>query len=367
MVRYAVLLSTLCLACSSDEPSASVLSVAAKRPASLMEELSWLPSNMHTVTRFRRGTFGLLEWLGGEMGGRKAECWRRVEAGIEAAYMLDAREGPSNRSAEPETDPLREYWEEQKKIAMKRKGGEGGESREQGRQREERRAALDETEKIVEVTVPRGGNQYLAFRGALDRTSVERCAQSAFPPGHALHALVVRDGDLTRIETAAGTALLWWRGDGWVIAGTAAEIEAARLADGSLTANKCLVRLLGVFPDQPMAAASCLPHFENLLGVPTRGWVVGAAAVPKERLDGRVTVFYASAGDASRARAAWASRSFAAFFPDPISDFLASLPVSVQGDRLHVELRFDKTDIAALEKMDIAELQKQMSAPPEPR
>jgi hypothetical protein len=304
MLRSAVLLSALCLACSGEESS--------KAPppgqASLAKQLAWLPSTTHSVSRLPAAM--LIDSLV-EVAGSKPECWRRLEAGIRGFYLLDTRQGPSTAGA--------------------------------------------------------AGSNHFAFRASWQRADVEACARTAFPPNHALHAAVASDGDVTRIETPAGSAYLWWRGDGWVIVGPAWEIEAARKYDGSLAANRCLVPLLEQLPDRDLAVASCQPIVDNLLGVPTRGFIVVASGVPKQRADGRVTAFYASAADAGRAAAAWRSGSFSDRLPQSIRAFLARLPVSVDRDRIHVDFHFDKADFDKLAAMDIGELQQQLAEPADQR
>jgi hypothetical protein len=302
MWRSAVLVSALCLACSGEDSS------VAHPPAqdSLARQLAWLPSTTQSVSRLPAAM--LLDSLA-EVAGSKPECWRRIEAGIRGFYLLDTRQGPSTSAS--------------------------------------------------------AGSNHFAFRGSWQRADVEACVRTAFPPNHALHAAIVSDGDVTRIETPAGSAFLWWRGHGWVIVGSEAEIAAARKYDGSLAANRCLVPLLEQLPDRDLAVASCQPIVDNLLGVPTRGFIVVASGVPNQRADGRVTAFYASAADAGRAAAAWKSGSFSDRLPQPIRAFLARLPVSVDRDRMHVDFHFDKSDFDTLATMDIGALQQKLASPPD--
>jgi hypothetical protein len=302
MLRSAVLLSALCLSCSSDEPGPP-----ARSQASLVQQLAWLPSTTSSVSRLPPAM--LLDSLA-EAAGSRPDCWRRIEAGIDGFYLLDTREPPSGGSR---------------------------------------------------------GNNHMAFRGRWERDAVEACVRAALPPGHALQSAVAREGDITRIQTAAGTAVLWWRAGGWVIVGSAAEIESARRYDASLARNRCLVPLLEQLPDRDLAVASCQPILDNLLGVPTRGFLIAASVVPKERAEGRVTGFYASAADAGRAAAAWKSRAFSSRLPEPMRAFLARLPAAVDRDRLHVDFRFDKADFDKLETMDMAELQRAIAPPADQR
>lgn len=262
-------------------------------PRTLGEQLAWLPATTTSVARLRPGNIFLLEFLGGQMGGRQAPCWTSVEQGVQAGYMIELE-------------------------------GQVGST--------------------------------FAFEGRFDRDAVERCAAQAFAAGEPLHAEVRRDGDLTWLETdQAGTAVLWWRADGWVIAGSAAQVEAARSAKDSLASNPCLSSLLAELPDQPMAVARCDVLFDKLLGVPATGWLFGGTLSPPVAMDGRVTVRYDSPEAATQALGVLTSRSFPAWLPPWLGDFLAGLPASVDHDHLHLELRLTKEDFA---NVDVAQLQR---------
>src|SRR5262245_47307635 len=64
------------------------------RPADELARLSWLPPTPRSVARLRPGSIYILEYFGKDLGGRKAECWRTIEAGIDAGYMLEIAAKP---------------------------------------------------------------------------------------------------------------------------------------------------------------------------------------------------------------------------------------------------------------------------------
>ena len=196
------------------------------------------------------------------------------------------------------------------------------------------------------------GQSLLGFQSASERGDIERCIESAFPAGHLLHASLQRDGDTTIVETGAGRAALWWQGDGWVVAGAPDDLRQVRAAK-VLGLGACAKRVLAVLPDRPIAYSSCNPMFEHLLSVPTRGWVLGASADDREGLRAEVTVFYASADDAARARGALAPDRLPTSLPPSLRNWLGRLPSNVDGERLEIRVKlskadFDNLDVAAL-------------------
>ena len=257
-----------------------------------MDDLAWLPASTTSVTLMRPGQIALLETFGGALGGRGAACWREIERGVRAGYQIQ-----------------------------------------------------------MEV-----GRSFHAMHAPVDRDAVERCVESAFPRGHLLHARKVRDGEVTRFDTdGLGTAVLWWRGGGWVIVGTAEQVAGARAATGSLASSPCMSRLLPELPATPIALARCDAFFDNVLGVPTHGWLLGIAVERDVGMDGQVTVLYASPAEAVKAAGVMTSRSFPALVPPPIRDFLGGLPALTEGARLNIGIHMTRAD---LDKVDVAALQK---------
>ena len=205
---------------------------------------------------------------------------------------------------------------------------------------------------MFEVTT---GASLLGFQSASERGDVERCIESAFPAGHLLHASLQRDGDTTLVETGAGRAALWWQGDGWVVAGAPDDLRQVRAAK-VLGLGACAKRVLAVLPDRPIAYSSCNPMFEQLLGVPTRGWVLGASADDREGFRAEVTVFYASTEEAARARGALAPDKLPTYLPPSLRNWLGRLPSDVEGERLVIRVTlskagFDNLDVAALTRL----------------
>jgi len=199
------------------------------------------------------------------------------------------------------------------------------------------------------------GRSLLGFHGASKRGDIERCIETALPAGHVLHATLERDGDMTVLDTEVGRAGLWWQGDGWVVAASVPEIRQARAAR-EIGLEPCVRRVLEKLPDQPIAYGSCNATFENLLGVPTRGWLIGASLRDRKMLEATVTVFYASPPDAERAQAALTPDRLPAVLPQPLRKWLGGLPRSVEGNRLAIRVevtpeQFASLDIDALKKM----------------
>jgi hypothetical protein len=253
-------------------------------------DLSWLPATTSSVGRLRSGAIAILELLGKDMGGREAECWRVAEDGIQAMYMLEGA------------------WE----------------------------ASI------------------MAFHGAFDRGAIERCAETGLPATHLLRSAVARDADVTRFENQEGEMVLWWRAPDWVVAGSVAQIAALRVAKGTLAPDACMARLLTLLPDQPTSLARCDRIFDNLLGVPTDGWLLGVSVIPRGAVEAQATIVYRSPGEANKALKAVAARRFAATFPTPIRDFLYALPASVDGTHLKIIARpgdFKNIDVTALLKV----------------
>ncbi len=256
----------------------------------------------------RTGSIFILELLGDQMGGRKQDCWRQAEKGIEAGYMIEI---------EGQQDSL------------------------------------------------------LGFQGRYKRETVEQCAESAFPSGELFHAKIVRNGDVTRFETeGAGTAVVWWRSDSWVFVGTADQIALAKASDGSLSTNSCLKELLPALPDEPIAVVRCDAFFENILGVPTTGWTLGMSMTPETAIDGSVTVQYSSTAEAAMAMQTMTSKSFPSTIPKPILDFIGSLPATADQSRIRIDLHltkedFEKIDMAALQQLT-EELEHQADVGPKP-
>ena len=306
MLRAAGLVSILlsCLAgCRSDAagrgattpttPAAAPTAATSSATSTppLATQLAWLPRETISVARLRPGSIFVLDWLAGLIGGPRPDCWQRIEKTIDAGYMFE--------------------------------------------------------------TAP--GRSLLGFQSASERGDIERCIESGFPAGHLLHAALQRDGDLTIIETAAGRALLWWQGDGWVVSGSPEDIKQVRSAK-QLGLDVCTRRVLELLPDRPIAYGSCSRTFEGLLGVPTRGWVLGASADERPGFRAAVTVFYASAGDAARARGALAPDRLPAALPAPLRNWLGRLPSAVEENRLEIRVDvskadFDKLDVAAVTRM----------------
>ena len=109
-----------------------------------------------------------------------------------------------------------------------------------------------------------------------------------------------------------------------------------------------------------MAMARCDAFFDNVLGVPAEGWTWGGSVSPEAGLDGRATVFYASGAEAARAHTVLKSRAFPATVPEPIGDFIASLPASVAGSRLHIDVRLTKADFASIDVAALQEMTREM-------
>jgi hypothetical protein len=296
-----LLLLAACGQTAPDRPRAAPRSTPAReptatqaRPANLAAELAWLPRETQSVARLRPGSISVLEWLASQVGGHKPACWTAVEATVEAGYMFEVKPSRS----------------------------------------------------------------LLGFHSTSGRGDIERCIERAFPAGHLLHATVQRDGDTSIIVTEAGRAVLWWQGDGWVVAGTPAEIDEARSAK-ELALDTCMQRMVARLPARPIAYSSCNRVFEGLLGVPTRGWLLGAS-VDRESLHAEVTVFYASAEDATRARAALTPKALPAALPESVRAWVGRLPSSVADDRLEIRVDVKTADLG---KLDVSALSRSLEEP----
>ena len=271
------------------------------RPASLADQLAWLPRDTVSVARLRPDSIFVLGWLASQIGGPKPDCWQRIEKTIDAGYMF-------------------------------------------------------------EVT---SGGSLLGFQSASERGDIERCIEKAFPAGHLLHAALQRDGDTTIVETGAGRAVLWWQGDGWVVTGSPEEIKQVRAAK-VLGLSACAKRVLAVLPDRPIAYSSCNSMFEHLLGVPTRGWVLGASADDREGMRAEATVFYASASDAARARSALAPDRLPSSLPSSLRNWLGRLPSNVERERLEIRVKLSKADFDNLDVAALTRLTEEMKASDRP-
>jgi hypothetical protein len=203
------------------------------------------------------------------------------------------------------------------------------------------------------------GRSLLGFQTGSERSEIERCIEAAFPDGDVLHAPLQREGDTTIVETAIGRMLLWWQGHGWVLAGAPDEIRQVRAAR-ELGPDACVTRVLAAMPDRPIAYSSCNPMFDSLLGVRTRGWVLGATADEREGIRAEVTVFYPSADDAARARGALAPDRLPDILAESLRDRVGRLPSAVEGDRLVIRVEVSKADFDSLDLVSLALLSEDM-------
>ncbi len=297
MLRVCAVIGCLLLACSGDKAAsgdkAPASPVMAKERGSLLEELAWLPASTSSVARMKAGSIFILELLGDQMGGREADCWRQIEKGIEAGYMFE--------------------------MAGQVKS-------------------------------------LLGFQGSFDRETVERCAEVAFSVGDILRMKSLRDGDITRFETeSAGTVIVWWRSDGWALVGTAEQFASVQNSKKTLASKHCLQGLLAIPSEEPVALYRCDSFFENIFGIPTKGWMMGMSIKPMVSLTGAITVQFSSPGEAAKAMEIMRTKAFLPIVPRFVVDFIVALPTTVHANQIRFDLHLTQAD---MEKIDMAELQK---------